>query len=997
MQKLTRSLALAGALAFAGVLAGCGDDVTVAPNPQIQLTPPSASIQVGQSVTFSATVSGISNKAVNWTTSDATKASVDANGKVTGVAAGVATITATAAGATGVAASALVTVTAVNKGVQKVTVSPSADILAPGQKRQLNADVTRDPGVAGTVTWTSSATAVATVSTTGEVTAVAAGAATITAASTVDPTVTGTAAITVRPPVQAALSIQKVTVTGNTAQTVNFNNVAGGIDVTLNLDPGDQIVQRVEVLLDNVVVCTQNFSATESQSLRLAAAGLAEASDVLCQINTAEFNATTGAVKYNNGARALSARAIVQGGTSTATPSVQLTFNNQSGVVATVTNNNGTDPASAVNPTTGIQWIGGDVTVNVVGVSYASGISIASATFNLFGKTRTVALTNNVGSATYAEATTWTAANTGVGNYLSPSTGETFAGASAVLSNGQNLVTTLPSVILNFGSPAQGNANVPLLPTIRLDNVAPGATSANGIAQTALAIGTMPVWVNATTAFAAGSVGIPTATTIASSETAAGASTGVDNVTVTVFYGAIGTLQPTGSYNPGGLSNLTGVCNTTGLTALTVGQNLAETIVSGSYQARVQFKDALGNTICYDLNPVNALNPGANGSFGADFTAPTGTLTGPAANSAFVSAAGVGSFAVAATDNASGFGATPLNVIVTRTNPAAANTCVIGTVVSGACTAAGRALTFDPTNGVAAPTNEGYYNATISLLDQAGNSTTLTTARVFLLDDPAQVAPGATVDVGLTGGISLPSVIAGATTNNFAATPVDDIDLASVFGVTSYPTAQIQYPNQALGTYGVPLERGGTGINYSVANWIRCINAPGDFATTTNQPTNITLNTVDQAGNIGSLASPAFGANAQACGAVGEVAINSFGSLAINYGTGKTQVDIDGATLATASSTTAVLTVVADVPLNTANNPFARVDFYYLQGGTLRLIGSGAATLAQTATNRTWTYTLTWDPDANVLPNAALPLVAIGVDAQGDAVLTAAVNAVVVQ
>ena len=63
MQKLTRSLAMAGALAFAGVLAGCGDDVTVNPEQKVTLTPPAATIAVGQSVTFSATVSGLSNKA----------------------------------------------------------------------------------------------------------------------------------------------------------------------------------------------------------------------------------------------------------------------------------------------------------------------------------------------------------------------------------------------------------------------------------------------------------------------------------------------------------------------------------------------------------------------------------------------------------------------------------------------------------------------------------------------------------------------------------------------------------------------------------------------------------------------------------------------------------------------------------------------------------------------------------------------------------------------
>ena len=200
MQKLTRTLAMASAIAFMGVLAGCGDDVVVEPDPSISLTPPSASLQVGQTAQFSASVSGLANKTVTWASSDAAKATVDATGKVTAVAVGTASITATASDPN-VKATAIVTISRANLGVTAVTVAPNADILAPGQTRALVANVTRDPGVAGTVTWTSSATPIATVSAAGVVTAVAAGSATITAASTVDPTVTGSAAITVRPPI----------------------------------------------------------------------------------------------------------------------------------------------------------------------------------------------------------------------------------------------------------------------------------------------------------------------------------------------------------------------------------------------------------------------------------------------------------------------------------------------------------------------------------------------------------------------------------------------------------------------------------------------------------------------------------------------------------------------------------------------------------------------------------------------------------------------------
>ena len=99
MQKLTRSLAMAGALAFVGVLAGCGDDVTVTTPTVVTVTPPSATIAVGGTVTFTASVTGdIANKTVTWSSSDASKATVDANGKVTGVAVGNASIIAQSAG-----------------------------------------------------------------------------------------------------------------------------------------------------------------------------------------------------------------------------------------------------------------------------------------------------------------------------------------------------------------------------------------------------------------------------------------------------------------------------------------------------------------------------------------------------------------------------------------------------------------------------------------------------------------------------------------------------------------------------------------------------------------------------------------------------------------------------------------------------------------------------------------------------------------------------------
>jgi hypothetical protein len=107
-------------------------------------------------------------------------------------------------------------------------------------------------------------------------------------------------------------------------------------------------------------------------------------------------------------------------------------------------------------------------------------------------------------------------------------------------------------------------------------------------------------------------------------------------------------------------------------------------------------------------------------------------------------------------------------------------------------------------------------------------------------------------------------------------------------------------------------------------------------------------------------------------------------------GTGKTQVSKSGLTTGV-NAATVTLSTVADVTLDNAPEPFTRVEYYYQNAaGNWVLIGQApAGVLNQTVTNRTWTYTFSWDPDSTIPTNAALPVVAIGIDAQGDAVVTA--------
>ncbi|HYT72635.1 MAG TPA: Ig-like domain-containing protein, partial [Gemmatimonadales bacterium] len=173
--------------------------VAAAPVPvaSVAVTPATASIQVGQTVPLTAAPKDangttLSGRAVSWTSSNTSVATVDASGLVTGVAVGSATITATSEGKSG---SAAVTVTQVP--VASVTVSPATATIQVGQTVQLTAtpkDASGNPLAGRVVTWASGSTSIATVNASGLVSGVAPGSATITATSEGK---SGTAAITV--------------------------------------------------------------------------------------------------------------------------------------------------------------------------------------------------------------------------------------------------------------------------------------------------------------------------------------------------------------------------------------------------------------------------------------------------------------------------------------------------------------------------------------------------------------------------------------------------------------------------------------------------------------------------------------------------------------------------------------------------------------------------------------------------------------------------------
>lgn len=332
MRKLYRSLLATGAV-FG--LAACGDDVTVTPPQEptpiaitgIAVSPQNATIGQGATIQLSASVQtnggdGEIDLGVTWTSSNNAVATVSGSGQVTGVGGGTATITARSNGNTSYSASAAIVVTVPR--VESVSVTPGAATLVVGQTLNAIANVVRDAGVAGTVTWATSAQAVATVNTTsGLISAVTPGTAVITATSTVDNSKAGSMALTVvaQPVALKTLSVTPLAVTmgagastaltavvtTETGATVTYSNNAsqaasgcpGKVTATTDVNTGATTVTGVAAGAC-VVTVTASGSGTGLQSNSLSQAVSVSIIAAQLSINSITANATGLPVVLNN-------------------------------------------------------------------------------------------------------------------------------------------------------------------------------------------------------------------------------------------------------------------------------------------------------------------------------------------------------------------------------------------------------------------------------------------------------------------------------------------------------------------------------------------------------------------------------------------------------------------------------------------------------------------------------------------------------------------------
>lgn len=211
MPRRSRSSAVSVAATFACLLAATSCDTPVSAEAdgvdRIVLTPSSASVQAGATVTLTALVldrvgNTMRERKVVWASENTTVATVSQSGVVTAVAAGVVQVAASSGGK-----SANATVTVTPRPVSLVRVTPGSATISVTGSITLHAealDASGAPVLGLPVVWTSSNETIAVVSGGGVVAGIAAGSVTISA--TVGGR-TGTAALIVAPQPVASVSV----------------------------------------------------------------------------------------------------------------------------------------------------------------------------------------------------------------------------------------------------------------------------------------------------------------------------------------------------------------------------------------------------------------------------------------------------------------------------------------------------------------------------------------------------------------------------------------------------------------------------------------------------------------------------------------------------------------------------------------------------------------------------------------------------------------------
>lgn len=882
--------------------------------------------------------------------------------------------------------------------VNFVEVTPATATVSTGASITFTAAVNADAGLATTVTWSASA---GTITSAGVFTAPSTGnpGISVCATSTVDTGKKGcaTVVVTAAPAtIPATVSINSITAAGNLNAPVNPAAVAGQIDVTLNVNPGNQTVSKVELLVGGQVAGSQTFTAAQSAALRYAAdeaiAAQSTFPQVVFSVNTAAFNGTTGVPTWLNGSQAVQAKLYTTtSGTSTAaTASVtqNLTFANVDGFAVTYT----TPTAGAVDGA-GYRWYGaGSLTVNALPVMY-SGSSIGTVNAAL--------------SANPAAGSTCVAAVGAIGA-ATAKTGNVYAitGTLAGLSSPAGCVTTFPNVVTITATNSNGD-NLTLAGTattpagvigaqtgLRWDNVAPptagliAALAVNGRAgnwiNDAVSLNTVTAAGNPNGAIAAAvvDVGIGGAITY--------------NVRVGTTYATAKTAAP--------LANAT---------------TLAASATNAGFCAIAYTADLLGNTQSGNPGGTCAAPAAAAGyalpvagvasvPFGVDRAAPTIAYSGGLAANAQISTATVAAeFSVTVADtglvgNSGLLPATPVTMQISQRvaagNGAGTTTClnanataaVCGTLTNTGVNAAGAPIY---TTAFAATTTDAYFTFSATAFDAAGNSASVA-SRTVAHDDGALTV----------GAVSSPITVStiGWSGSAFLNDALDiasywfSVDYATLNAISTFatgPSAQpVRFANSAATTVNGFNAASFVNTNYAVS---ATVNLPLalQFAGVLYPLATIEANATNAGGMLVSGVPAAAPAVAPALAVFAPAGLATFPAVTNSIASNNISSGVTTAPTA-GNPASGTLSVVSTGPTATYNNPFSRVEFWAANNGgvagtEMRLIGTATTpVLVDNGVTRTFTWSApisgaTLYTQLGYTATATTNVVAVGYNAAG--------------
>ena len=1009
MQSVVRS-SLVGLLALASLTA-CGDKVnilqptsTTAPSVVhgVTVTPNSVpNLQIGASVTLSAAVdadAAVTDRTVTWSSSDATVASVDATGKVTGVKAGTVTVSAAAKADPSVKGAALVTVGAV--ATPTVTISSInqtvCGVVVVGQPPFCNSvpanlsnvagqiDVTLNAEVQGATLRSITALIRCGADTMSQTATFAANVAELDASEAAAPTTLSfntaqfsPAGVVALHNGQCTISASSVTTTGTqsltTTQQFTLNNIDGVIVSTATSGASANDLNGLPWKSGNVTVSATPvlYSGRTPATVSITLPGAANTPTQTVTAATTGATSATWSGTATSGAR-VTQQTLIGGYDANGFPT-------------------GIHPTVLV-----IDTNGNDLALGQLNATSQSDLRIdnqSPAAPQVLNIPTPVSASNATGMNGWVNASyVFTGA---VGRYIS--------GGDWGVANGSGKGPANTAVLGQVTG-----CSTPLVGGVCTGTVLPDSKD-----------GRLP------------DAGVSTTTGLV-----AGATTFTYWASKVVNYANLGAAGAPGTAT--GTAN----CPTTGLTQITTAGALDATLQNTDYKVRVFETDKLGNVRCTDIGgavPVAVAAPAIQAlTFGVDKGAPTavffdpsiGGTSAPDKAAVNIAAPAITSFALQVADSStlggvsvgfSGFTATPVLTTVTRLYPGltTAQSCVVGSLDNNNVCVTATTGTTVPVNGTGAaannaatvpPNNEGYYTYTGTLRDQAQNAgPTLTRQAVVDITRP------------IMGGISLPPTITGGTSASFSASASDNLDLVSSSYTLAYNT---NIANPPAGSLALQFRTDGPSLGVAFDNvlttsapsfsvpvplFLRNVqvtdgtDTPVAFSNPGNLPTSISIRVIDAAGNASldqtQTISPANVPQTTPA-AISFSTLAGFQKwLVSNAATPLCNAAPGTACVAPANATSTILKATAVGTLSTFQIPFSQVQFYYFDstpGGTneWRLIGTSSASSVTDDAGlalRTFTWTISFDPPtAFGTGGAAVPILAVGMNAAGDAIASRA-------